>query len=84
MTSEQRLLELKELITPYVEDKENLEFLSLESDFIKDLKVNSANLVDIVLDIEEKYNIEIDTISMENMTDVKSALQIIEKKLAEK
>lgn len=84
MTSEQRLLELKELITPYVEDKENLEILSLESDFIKDLKVNSANLVDIVLDIEEKYNIEIDTISMENMTDVKSALQIIEKKLAEK
>ena len=84
MTTEQRLLELKELITPYVEDKENLEVLSLESDFIKDLKVNSANLVDIVLDIEEKYHIEIDTISMENMTDVKSALEIIATKLSEK
>ena len=84
MNTEQRLAELKELITPYVEDKENLEILSLESDFIKDLKVNSANLVDIVLDIEEKYDIEIDTISMENMTDVKAALDIIESKLAAK
>jgi acyl carrier protein len=81
MTTEQRLLELKELITPYVEDKENLKTLSLKSDFIKDLKVNSANLVDIILDIEEKYNIEIDTISMENMTNVQSSLDIIEDKL---
>jgi acyl carrier protein len=84
MTTDQRLLELKELITPYVEDKENLKILSLESDFIKDLKVNSANLVDIVLDIEEKYAIEIDTISMENMTNVQSALDIIENKLNSK
>jgi acyl carrier protein len=40
--------------------------------------------VDIALDIEEKYDISIDTVSMEKMLDVQSALTIIETKLAEK
>ena len=55
-----------------------------ETDFINDLKINSANLVDIVLDVEDAFEISIDNESMERMLDVKSALEIIETKLAEK
>ena len=52
--------------------------------FINDLKINSANLVDVILDIEEKYNIVIDNESMERMVNVKAAMTIIETQLSEK
>ena len=54
------------------------------TDFINDLKINSANLVDVILDIEEAFDIVIDNASMERMLNVQSALEIIETKLAEK
>ena len=52
-----------------------------ETDFINDLKVNSANLVDIVLDVEDKFDIEIDNDSMDRMLNVKAALSVIQEKL---
>ncbi len=84
MKKDTLLKELEELIQPYVQDKEAFAELSMDTDFIKDLKINSANLVDIVLDIEEKYDIAIDNESMEKMLTVKAAMQIIETKLPTK
>jgi acyl carrier protein len=78
-----KIEELKQIIKPYIQSPEALETLSEETDFIKDLQINSANLVDIVLDIEEKYEIVIDNTSMERMLTVKAALEIIENKLNE-
>ena len=40
-------------------------------------------MIDIILDLEDEFDIEIDDESMENMLSVKSALDIIENKLAE-
>ena len=78
-----RIEELKEIIKPYIQNQEAIETLTEETDFIKDLQINSANLVDIVLDIEEKYEIVIDNPSMEQMINVKAALEIIDAKLKE-
>lgn len=75
---------LKKLIKPYVQNEEAYEQLTEDTDFIRDLKINSANLVDIVLDVEDEFDIEIDNDSMEKMLSVKSALEIIELKLSEK
>lgn len=75
---------IKEIIKPYVNDVTALDTLSLESDFINDLKINSAHLVDVILDIEDKFDIMIDTVSMEKMLTVGQALEIIENKLSEK
>lgn len=72
---------LKEIVSPYCQNTEALEHLSEETDFIKDLEINSANLVDVVLDVEEKFNIEIDNDSMARMLTVKAAMDIIEEKL---
>ncbi len=52
--------------------------LTEETDFINDLKVNSANLIDIVLDVEDVFDIEIDNESMEQMLNVKKAIEIIQ------
>lgn len=75
---------IKEVAAPYTQDKEALDQLGETTSFITDLKINSANLVDIVLDLEEKFGIEIDNDSMAKMLDVKSTLEVIEAKLAEK
>lgn len=82
MDREQLMNQLKVTLKPYSEDKEALENLAEDSDFIKDLKINSANLVDLVLDLEEEYQIEIDNDSMSRMLNVKAAIDVIEEKLA--
>ena len=74
---------IKKIVTPYTEDKAALENISEDTDFIKDLKINSANLVDIELDVEEEFNIEIDNDSMARMLTVSAAIEIIEIKLEE-
>lgn len=75
---------LKSIIKPYVKDDTAFENLNENTDFISDLRINSANIVDIILDIEEVFDIVIDNQSMEKMLDVKTTLSIIETKLAEK
>ncbi|OYU79033.1 MAG: acyl carrier protein [Flavobacterium sp. BFFFF1] len=82
MNNDETIAKLKEIIRPYVKEQSALDNLTVDTDFITDLKINSANLVDIVLDIEEKFNIEIDNQSMEKMLNVKAALDIINDKLA--
>ncbi|MEM6515183.1 MAG: phosphopantetheine-binding protein [Bacteroidota bacterium] len=75
---------LKAIVQPYIQDDEAFKNLSENTDFINDLKINSANLVDVVLDVEDEFDIRIENDDMEQMTSVKSAMTIIERKLAEK
>ncbi|PKB18605.1 acyl carrier protein [Flavobacterium sp. 5] len=81
MDREEALEQLKNIVKPYVQDQEALDSLSEETDFINDLKINSANLVDVILDIEEKFDIIIDNESMKQMVNVKEAIGIIETEL---
>ena len=76
------IAKLKVIVTAYTEDKEALASIDENTDFIKDLKINSANLVDVVLDIEDEFNIEIENDAMAKMLNVKAAMEIIETKLA--
>ena len=82
MTKKELITSLQKIIKPYVQDQEAFKNLSEETDFINDLKINSANLVDVVLDVEDEFDIEIDNDSMEKMLSVKAAMEIIETKLA--
>jgi acyl carrier protein len=85
MSDQQQMIEeLKAIIKPYIQDEEAFKNLNEDTDFINDLKINSANLVDVILDIEDQYDIELDNESMDKMLDVKSALAIIKTKVAEK
>jgi acyl carrier protein len=82
MTKEELIIKLKVIVKPYIQDEEAFKNLTEETDFINDLKINSANLVDVILDVEDEFNIEIDNDSMEKMLSVKAAIQIIEEKLS--
>jgi acyl carrier protein len=84
MDKQEIIEKLKNIIKPYVQNQEAFNNLTENTDFINDLKINSANLVDVILDIEEEFNLIIDNESMEKMLDLKAAMTIIETKLAEK
>ena len=83
MTRKKLINSLQKIVKPYIQYQIAFENLTEETDFINDLKINSANLIDIILDLEDEFDIEIDEESMEKMLSVKSALDIIENKLAE-
>ncbi|MFB0937330.1 MAG: acyl carrier protein [Urechidicola sp.] len=80
----QMISELKLIVKPYIQDEIAFENLNEETDFINDLKINSANLVDVILDIEDKYDIELDNESMDKMLNVKAALEVINTKISKK
>ena len=81
MTKKELITSLQKIIKPYVQDQEAFKNFSEETDFINDLKINSANLVDVILDLEDEFDVEIDDESMEKMLSVKAAIDIIETKL---
>ena len=83
MVKEELITKLKAIVKPYIQDEEAFNNLTEDTDFINDLKINSANLVDVVLDVEDEFDIEIDNDSMEKMLSVKAAMNIIENKLQE-
>ncbi|WP_138432602.1 acyl carrier protein [Winogradskyella algicola] len=81
MNNDELITKLKTIIAPYIQDEEAFKNLSEDTDFVKDLKINSANLVDIILDIEDEFDIRLENDDMEKMLDVKSAMAIVTSKL---
>jgi acyl carrier protein len=75
---------LEEIIRPYVSKPEKLAEMTEQSDLLKDLEINSAHLVDIILDMEESFDIEIDDKAAEQMLTVGQALDVTEDLLAKK
>ena len=73
---------LKELIKPYVQNEEAFNNLNAETDMLQDLQINSAHLVDIILDMEEAFDIEIDDDTAEKMLTVGEAVAAVEQKLS--
>jgi acyl carrier protein len=68
---------LRNIVKPYVQNDLAFQEFDIKTDFIKDLEINSAHLVDIVLDVEDEFNIAIDNESMEHMLTVEDAVKII-------
>ncbi|WP_461451706.1 acyl carrier protein [Mucilaginibacter sp.] len=84
MTRQEILTELKKVISPYTTNKEMLAQINEDTDLLKDLKINSANLVDIIIDAEAKYDIEIDYDEADKMMNVGSCIDVISEKLGQK
>jgi acyl carrier protein len=77
MEEQQVFDKVVEVLTPYARDKEALASVSLESDLLKGLQVNSSRLVDIVLDFEDKFDIEIADEEADQVTTVGAAVSLI-------
>ena len=81
MIKEEIISKLTTIVKPYVQNEEGFKNLNEDTDFINDLEINSANLVDIILDVEDEFKIEIDNDSMEKMLSVKATVEIIQTKI---
>ena len=82
MSEKEIINKIKKIVEPYVQRLEGLNNFQEDTDFLNDLQINSANLVDVVLDVEDEFNIEIDNDSMEGMLTVGDAKTIIQNKIS--
>ena len=69
--------QLLSIIKPYVPEPELLEQVNEDSDFLRDLKINSAHRIDVVLDVEEAFDIRIEDEDAEKLKTVGDALRLI-------
>ena len=76
------LVQLTSIVKKYMPEPELVNNLRADSDFLQDLKINSAHLVDIILDIEDAFDVEISDDDAEKMLNVSSTVQIIQSKLS--
>ena len=79
-----RYEELLSIIKPYLPEDVKVGQVTPSSHFIEELNINSAHLVDIVLDVEDKYNIILENEDIEQLQTVDKAIDLIEKKLSSK
>ena len=55
--------------------------ISMETSILEDLKINSARLVDIVLDFEDAFDIEVDDDEADSVTTVGDGVNLILRKI---
>lgn len=66
-----------EILKPFAKNEEALGSISLETSLQKDLEVNSARLVDIVLEIEDNFDIEVSDDDADQVNTVGDAVKLI-------
>lgn len=84
MHNEEKYQKLKDIIKIYLPEDVAVTEIEQDSHFMNDLNINSANLVDIVLDVEDAFDIRLENDDMDQMQTVNDAMAIIDAKLAEK
>jgi len=71
------LEEVISIVKPFVKNQEALSSIGPETSILKDLKVNSARLVDIVLELEDRFDIEVRDEDADNVRTIGDAVQLI-------
>jgi acyl carrier protein len=69
------------IISKHVKNQEAMKTVNADTDILKDLQVNSARLVDIVLDFEEKFDLEIADDELDKILTVGDAVTLVGKLL---
>ena len=71
-----------EILKPYTKNAEALANVTLETNILNDLKVNSARLVDVVLAFEDTFEIEVEDEDADAVQTVGDSVRLIQAKLA--
>ena len=69
------------ILTPWVKNQDALAAVSMDTNILEDLKVNSARLVDVVIAFEDEFDIEIDDEDVDTVNTVGDAVNLIVSKL---
>ena len=82
MTQSEIFDRVVKILTPYVKNQEALASVSEKTHILDELKVNSARLVDVVLEFEDAFDIEIADEDVDSVETVGNAVELIASKLA--
>ncbi|HPE83414.1 MAG: acyl carrier protein [Aequorivita sp.] len=82
MTSEEIYVQIQPIIKAYLPEDVSAEDINPDSDLTRELNINSAHLVDIILDIEDAFNIEFKNDDMEKLRNVNDAILLIQQKIS--
>ena len=69
------------IVSTYLPEDVDVKAITLDSNLTNDLNINSVNLVDIVLDVEDAFDIVLENEDIENLQSVNDAITIIKSKL---
>jgi len=81
MTQEEIFKKVVEILMQYNKSDLTAEKISMQTTLLGDLKINSARLVDIVLDFEDKFNIQVADEEADKVETVEDAVKLIESKI---
>ncbi|MFZ5889467.1 MAG: acyl carrier protein [Myxococcota bacterium] len=65
------------ILTPFVKAPDALSSCSAETTILGDLKVNSARLVDVMLEMEERFGIQVSDDEVDGLRTVGDAVQLV-------
>lgn len=82
MTSEEIYTKLEPIIRTYLPEDVQPKEIQPSSDLTRELNINSAHLVDIVLDIEDVFDIEFKNEDMENIRSLNDVISFIKLKMS--
>jgi acyl carrier protein len=77
MSQEQIFEKVVGILKPFVKNQEALASVAMETSILKDLKINSARLVDVVLEIEDAFGIEVADEEADKVRTVGDAVNLI-------
>ncbi|HIA36912.1 MAG TPA: acyl carrier protein [Flavobacteriales bacterium] len=68
---------IKKILKKYAFKKSLIDRATVNSNMVKDLNINSARIVDIILDVEDEFEIEINSKDLEKIKTIKDLEDII-------
>ncbi len=76
--NEQEVMErVVKILTPWVKDQAALASVAMTTNILDDLKVNSARLVDVVIALEDEFEVEIADEDVDQVNEVGDAVRLI-------
>jgi acyl carrier protein len=80
MTRQEIMSRIVEIVRPYAKNESALKSVSEQTSILKDLKVNSARLVDIILAFEDEFQIGVDDEDADRVGTIGDAVRLVMEK----
>ena len=80
MEDKEILAKLIEIVKPFVREESLLNNVNEDTQFIQDLNINSSRLVDVVLSLEDSFDITIEDEEVEELTTVGAVIKLVKSK----
>ena len=82
MSRDEVFTKVIEIVSPFAKDKDALAAVTEDTNILQELKVNSARLVDVILDFEDEFDIEVEDEDADAVNTVGDAVDLIMGKVA--